>query len=87
MEKPQMIRCATVRFASDEDRERARASFHSSQVLNSSIDIVPVRPPFSPPSTLPRAKKINLMKMRDAIPFRYVLKMLLLCFQAAPSDV
>jgi hypothetical protein len=42
--EPQMVRTAVVHFASDEDLERARASYRNNEVLGSVVDIVPVRP-------------------------------------------
>lgn len=40
-----MIRAAFVHFASEEDREQATMAFRNTQVLGSTVDIVPVRPP------------------------------------------
>jgi hypothetical protein len=42
--EPQMIRAAVVHFASNEDLERAWASFRNTEVLGSVVDIVPVCP-------------------------------------------
>lgn len=43
VDEPRMIRTAFVHFASEEDREQARVALRNTQVLGSTIDVVPVR--------------------------------------------
>ena len=44
VDEPRMVRAAVVHFASEQDRDQARAVFRNSSILGNAVDIVPVRP-------------------------------------------